>query len=108
MNSSDLDTKSAPNAFYAARDARMRNFANSTLYSESAKIRAERMKLGLELVYRSNGFYLNFRLKFITIKIENPSVRDRVTLDLLESDYEKEGITKVVTAQAVIYRITKQ
>jgi hypothetical protein len=33
---------------------------------------------------------------------------DRANLELLEADYEREGITKVVTAQAVIYRIPKK
>jgi hypothetical protein len=33
---------------------------------------------------------------------------DRANLELLEADYEREGVTKVVTAQAAIYRIPKK
>jgi len=66
------------------------------------------MKLALELCYSAKRFYINPRGKFITIKIDNPRVKDRRNLDLLESDYELEGITKVTTAQAVIYRIPKK
>jgi hypothetical protein len=107
MQANELDTKSAPMAWYAARDARMRNFAMSTKYSEAQKVQAERMKLGLEMVYSAKGIHINFRLKFITLKLENPNVRDRKTLKLLEQDYEKAGITKQVSAQGIIYRIKR-
>jgi hypothetical protein len=40
--------------------------------------------------------------------VENPRVIDRYNLELLEGDYEKQGITKVVTAQGVTYRIPKK
>jgi hypothetical protein len=105
MLANELDTKAAPTAWYAARDARMRNFAMSTNYSEAQKVQAERMKL--EMVYSAKSIHINFRLKFITIKLESPMVRDRKTLALLEQDYERAGITKQVSAQGVIYRIKR-
>jgi hypothetical protein len=108
MKATELDTKNAGYfARAAALDARMRNIAMASRYADAQKIQAERMKLGLDMVYASKGIYINFRLKFITLKIENPQVRDRKTLALLEQDYEKAGITKQVTAQGVIYRIKK-
>ena len=109
MQERELESKGAGYyAYAAARDARMRAAAQWSHYTESERVRAERMKLALELCYSARAFYVNPRSKFITIKIENPRVRDRVNLELLESDYEREGVTKVVTAQAVIYRIPKK
>ena len=108
MKANELETKNA--GFYAraaAIDARMRNIAMASSYTDAQKVQAERMKLGLDMVYASKGIYINFRLKFITLKIESPIVRDRKTLAVLEQDYEKAGITKQVTAQGVIYRIKK-
>jgi hypothetical protein len=107
MQAKELDNIRAPVAWYAARDARMRSFAMSTKYSEAQKVQAERMKLGLEMVYSARDIHINFRLKFITLKLENPTVRDRKTLALLEQDYEKAGITKQVSAQGIIYRIKR-
>ena len=108
MQAKELDTKSAGYYAYAAvRDALMRNFAMSSKYNEAQKVQAERMKLGLEMVYSAKGFYINYRAKFIAIKIENPQVRDRKNLKLLEKDYEKAGILKEVTPQGIIYRIKK-
>jgi hypothetical protein len=64
------------------------------------------MKLGLEQVY-SGMVYVNPRGKFIAVKVDQPRVRDRKMLSLLEQDYVLEGITKVVTEQGVTYRIPK-
>lgn len=109
MQERELETRNAGfYAYAAARDARMRAAAMWSHYTEAERVRAERMKLALELCYSAKRFFINPRGKFITIKVENPRVVDRRNLDLLEDDYELEGITKVATAQAVIYRIPKK
>ena len=94
-------------AFYAARDAWMKAVARWSTYTESERVRAERMKLGLELCYSAKAFYINPRAKFIAIKVENPTVKDRKNLSLLEQDYKSQGITKTVSAQGIIYKIPK-
>ncbi len=108
MNAQELDTKSAGYyAFAAARDASMRAIAMWSHYTEVERVRAERMKLGLELVYSAKGIYINPRGKFIAIKVDQAQVRDRKNLALLEADYDKAGIKKAVSAQGVTYRIPK-
>jgi hypothetical protein len=109
MQERELESKSAGYyAYAAARDARMRAAAMWSHYTEAERVRAERMKLALELCYSARAFYVNPRGRFITIKVENPRVKDRSNLALLEEDYATQGITKIVTAQAVIYRIPKK
>ena len=106
MNTRELDTQAAPNKWWAARDARMRNFAMSTKYTDAQKVQAERMRLGLGMVYSTaKEIHINFRKRFIAIKIEQPTVRDRKNLALLEADYTRAGIVKKVTAQGIIYEI---
>lgn len=108
MKEKELDTVDAGYfAFAAARNARMRATAMWSHYTDAERVRAERMKLGLELCYSAKGFYINPRNKFIAIKIDNPVVKDRKNLNLLEKDYEAEGITKVLTKQGITYRIAK-
>ena len=108
MNAVELDTKAAPFAWIAARDAAMKSYAASTLYTEAQKVRAERMKLGLEMVYAARNAYITYRKKFVTIKLDQARVRDRKTLALLEQDYTAQGdITKVVTDQGITYRIAR-
>jgi hypothetical protein len=108
MKAQELETKSAGYyAYAAARDASMRAIAMWSHYTDKERVRAERMKLGLEMVYNAKGIYVNPRGKFIAVKVDKPQVRDRKNLALLEKDYELLGITKVLTEQGVTYRIPK-
>jgi hypothetical protein len=108
MNATELDTKSAPFAWVAARDAAMKSYAASTLYTDAQKVRAERMKLGLEMVYSARSAFITYRKKFVTIKLDQARVSDRKTLALLEQDYTAQGdVTKVITDQGITYRIAR-
>ena len=108
MKAQELETKSAGYyAFAAARDASMRAVAMWSHYTDKERVRAERMKLGLEMVYNAKGIHINPRGKFIAVKVDQPQVRDRKNLALLEKDYELLSITKVVTEQGITYRIPK-
>ncbi len=105
MFAQELETKSAGQfAWFAARDARIRNYANSTLYTESQKIKAERMKLALELMYSAKKVHINYRKTFVAIKVDSAQVRDRKMLQAMEADWVNEGITKCVSDQGVVYR----
>lgn len=108
MKEKELETKSAGYYAYAAsRDASMKSYAASTSYTEAEKVTAERVKLGLEMVYSAKGVYLTYRKKFISIKLDGARVRDRFNLKFLEAEYETKGYTKSSTAQGIIYRIPK-
>ena len=108
MQAQELETKSAGYfAYAAARDASMRAIAMWSHYTDWERVRAERMKIGLEMVYNAKGIHINPRGKFIAIKVDQPQVRDRKNLALLEKDYELLGITKVLTQQGITYRIPK-
>jgi hypothetical protein len=107
MKQVKLNVEEAPNKFWASRDARMRNIAGASHYTETQKIQAERMKLGLELCYTAKGIYINYRDKFIAVKVAGARVKDRVELVVLEAEYAKLGVTKAETPQGTIYRIPK-
>ena len=107
MLASTLDTKEASNAFFAVRDARMRNYALSSTYTPAERLRAEQVKLGLECVYSSTEVHINYRKKFIAVKLSNALVRDRASVADLEAFYAQEGIVKRTSAQGTIYRIPR-
>jgi hypothetical protein len=108
MKAQELETKSAGYyAFAAARDASMRAVAMWSHYTDRERVRAERIKIGLEMVYNAKAVHINPRGKFIAIKVDQARVRDRKMLALLEKDYELLSITKVVTEQGITYRIPK-
>lgn len=109
MKQTDLETKSAGYyAFAAARDARMRNIVESSHYSEKQKIAADRMALALELVYYAKGIYINYRKKFIAVKVDRAYVKNRENLQFLEAEYEALGYKKASSAQGITYHIPKE
>ena len=108
MNESEKDYKPAGQwAWFAERDARMRSAVNSTTFSDTQKLKAERVKLALEMVYSAEKVYIEYRKKFISVKVHKAEVRDRKGLVLLEMCYKNEGLEKVKTTQGVTYRILK-
>ena len=108
MLTSNLETKTAANAFFALRDARMRNYTNASTYTQNERIKAERVKLALELVYRSTEVHINYRKNVIAVKLCNALVRDKASVAKVEAMYAKEGIVKRTSAQGTIYRIPRQ
>ncbi len=65
------------------------------------------MKLVLELMYDSKGVHINYRKKFITIKVDQPKVVDSKNLNSMEKQWAKDNISKLTSAQGIIYRIPK-
>lgn len=104
MKISVLENRQAPVKWWAAQDARIRNYANSTLYTEVEKVRAERMKLALEMVYLAKKVYIAYGKKGISVKVDAGVVSDAETVKLLEQDWAAQGVTKKITGQGVIYR----
>jgi hypothetical protein len=92
-------------AFFAARDASLKSAVNASRFSASQKLRAERMKLGLEMVYAAEQVSITNCKKWIRVKVHKATIKDRKHLALLESDWALEGITKVYTDQGVIYHV---
>jgi len=106
MKTTVLKAEAAPNKWWAARDARMRNLANQSHYSQRDQVRAERMKSVLDLVYAARNIYVAYGKRGISIKVDGARVRDLRNLALLEQDWSAEGVEKRVSAQGVIYRFS--
>lgn len=84
-----------------------RNIAHKGAYTHSQRRLAERVKIGLEMVYASN-VVLKYCTTYISIKVETPRIVDGKNLKLLELQYEQDGIKKVVGKDNIVYRIPKQ
>lgn len=106
IHQTETEHKSAGQwAWFAERDARMRSVINSSLFSDAQKIKAERVKLALEMCVFAEKIYIEYRKKFISVKVNKPRHTDKKTLKLLENDWDKEGYTKVLTSQGFTYRL---
>ncbi|NDH68328.1 MAG: hypothetical protein EBY22_10600 [Gammaproteobacteria bacterium] len=92
-------------AWFAARDARMKSAINASRFTDSQKLKAERVKLALELVYYADDISITNCKKWIRVKVHKGTVKDRKTLAMLEQDWTAKGITKCLTNQGIIYHV---
>ena len=105
MKMQEIDNTEASNKLWAYLDARMRNSVNASLYSDLKRLQAERLKLRLEFCYAAKGIHINYRKRFITLKVDQPGVRDRKELRLLEQELEQQNVVKKISAQGICYNI---
>ena len=105
MNVHEQDNKPACVPFIAAIDAKHRNQQNVGYWTSKQISTAEKFKLFLESVYTCNDVYINYRKKFIAIKIDNPVSQSEFRELLLNDIIEEKGFTKVVTPQGFILRL---
>jgi hypothetical protein len=106
MQQNQINTEEAPNKWWAAQDARMRNIANKSHFPQVIQLQVERMKLVLDIVY-TGVIYEAYGKKGVSILIDTPVVCDRVCLSELEAEWADKGWTKKVSPQGVIYRLTR-
>ena len=108
-----LETKFKPAGAYgrgAAINAVYRDRENRSTFSAREIARVETVRDLVGIVFPSSECYVNFRKKFIAVKISKPS-RERLRTTQAQmfedvmSDYQA---TKVVTETSIVYRIPKQ
>ena len=93
-------------AWFAARDASMKHAVNASLFTDSQKILAERVKIACEMVYSCAQVVITNCKKWIRVKVvKTNGVLDKKALKTLENDWTNLGITKTVTNQGVIYHV---
>ena len=92
-------------AWYAAKEASMNSAINASRFTDAQKLKAERVKLALELVYSCEEVKITNCKTWIRVKVLKGTIRDRKNLRLLEADWSDEGIAKVFTKQGIIYRV---
>ena len=105
---SEIDNESVvQDRIFAAADARRRNALNEGQYTAKQRAFAEAFKAQVANAYIRSKVYLNYRERFMAIKVANPSVRDRIgsAVAAVEDFCTKHGITAHRTASAIVFRI---
>ena len=108
MKAQYLDNENAgKNAWFARRDADRTNQERAATYNWVQRSDAQRAVDLLDLAYAYSEIFINYRQKFISIKIEQPRVRNGVTRAEVESILAEKGVSKIKTAQGITYRILR-
>ena len=105
---SEIDNESVvQDRIFAAADARRRNALYEGQYTAKQRAFAEAFKAQVANAYIRSKVYLNYRERFMAIKVDRPSVRDRISSAVAgtEDFCAKQGITAHRTASAIVFRI---
>jgi hypothetical protein len=95
-------------AFFAARDAAFKSAVNASRFSNELKLKTERMKLVLEILFASDEVTITYCKKWARVKVHNARPRDKKLIKEWEEAWATDGIVKVLTEQGVIYRVSEQ
>jgi hypothetical protein len=94
-------------AFVCIADAKAKNEKNIVLWSDKQVVDANKFKDLVSNAYFRSRVYLNYREGFIVIKVDRPTVQDRVSkaVETLDSYCVSHGIVKLSTKANILYRI---
>jgi hypothetical protein len=101
----ELDTKEAGTfAFAAVMDAQRRNTNNKSLYTQEQIRKALSVRDLLDSAFSYKNLYINYRKKFIAVKVEGARSRDSMSKRVIEL-FEQLGYGVVSTQQGIIVRL---
>jgi hypothetical protein len=108
MQEKELNTVSAGGyARGAAINAEYHNRMNAATYSSNQRSQAQSVIDIMDLAYKYESTYVNFRKTFIAVKIEGAIVRDRKLAQQVDEIFTEKGYTKAVTPQGIVIRILR-
>ena len=103
----ELDTKQAGRfAVAAILDAQRRNTNNKSLYTEEQLRKALTVRDLLDTAFSYNSLYINYRQKFIAVKVEGARAKDAMSRKIIAL-FDSLGYSVVTTQQGVIVRLDK-
>ena len=90
-----------------AEDAEKRNKQNIESYSQEQVYKAETFRDMVVRAYFRSRIYLNFRERFIAIKVEAPNIRDKISKEAREViEFTDENDIKIIKRRAsLIFRL---
>ena len=106
MQEKESNVHSSMRPWWSIADAAKQNQENRRRFSAKQLAAADTFADCLKLAYAGNT-YINYRAKFIAIKIERPITKDRFYKEMIEATCREKGFEKVRTKQGIIYRMPK-
>ena len=103
----DNEEKSRLPAWLCVEDARKRDKENASLYTEAEQQAAQDFAAQARNAYIRSRVYVNNREKFIAVKIDKPSVSDKISVaaEVLQKNAEALGYKIVKTKSNIVFRL---
>ena len=106
MSVKELDTQKSTTPWWVFKDVASQNAKYGPTYTAKQKAAADTFADCIKMAYAGN-VYINYRKKFIAVKLENGIVRDKGYARMVAQIVEERNYEKVETAQGDIYRISR-
>jgi hypothetical protein len=105
----ETENKSAGQyAWFAAKDAAFKSAVNSSRFANTVKLKAERVKLVLEMLYYSKEISITYNKNSVRVKVHFGRPRDKKLIAEWEEIWSQEGIkVKKDTPQGIIYLVPR-
>ena len=75
----DEESRTSTTAWYARQDCEQYNREHKHLYSTNQILSGELLKKAAQIAYFRSRVFLNFREKFMTVKVEAPQIADKIS-----------------------------
>ena len=75
----DEESRTSTTAWYARQDCERYNREHKQLYTKDQILSGELLKKAAEIAYFRSRVFLNFREKFMTVKVEAPQIADKIS-----------------------------
>lgn len=106
MQVTTLDTKATNRPWFAIADAQRRNSNNASFYTPEQRASAQRALDIIDLAYAYKASFINFRQRFIAIKLDQAIAKDKKMVKEVDAILSEKGFTKAISAQGCVYRIS--
>ena len=109
-NDVDDDLRSPQGAFIARMDADQKNRENRALFSTEQILEGAKFKDMVDAAFFRRRTFLNFREKFMTVKVEAPKTEDRISQEYRDvmSFAKAQGITVRQGRASIIFEINRK
>jgi hypothetical protein len=75
----DEESRTRTTAYFARQDCERYNSEHKHLYTKDQILSGEMLKRAAEIAYFRSRVFLNYREKFMTVKVEAPQIADKIS-----------------------------
>ena len=106
MSTKDIDTQRSSSPWRVFKDVSAQNAKNRNTYTAKQQAAADTFADCLKMAFAGET-YINYRNKFIAVKIERPITKDKFYKAMIEGIVKDRNYDVRRSAQGVIYRIPR-
>ncbi len=102
-----INTETSRRPWFVKNDVERLNAKWGPTYTARQRSAAQQALDLLDSAYHYQGAYINYRKKFIAVKLDRPIKRNRLYAATADAHFADKGYSKVVSPQGFVVRIPR-